>query len=745
MAWGTRRRGDDMTIALVQSIALNPSASISTRIFASPVTSGNTIVVCVNANAGATPPTSVTDSVGNTYQPYLTVVNPTNPTSAIWYADNVTGGASVQVTVHYSYNAQAQGFIAEISSTVGNLSPEVGHGNFDQTGPAIAGPITTTKAEEIGFCLVQVNGGGTALAAPSGWTSLEVVGGTQPSQISYQIFSTIQTAYTASWTIPGTVWSAGIATFAAQTPVAAFSGTPLTGTVSLSVAFTDASTGAPSSWLWIFGDGATSTAQNPTHSYATPGVYNVSLTATNSLGSSSLSKTAYVLVTPVAVTPQQSQSGRAVSLVAVSQGNVYVAFPGGGFWTAATNATGKTLATTGVVRSASNNQKLWYADGTTWLYYDPSVNSVLNWTASAGSLPGSNLTPVDFPREICTWRGRTVVSGIKGDPQNWFMSAVNDPTNWNYFPFPSVSTMAIAGNNSPLGLIGDVITCLIPYTDEILIFGGDHTIWMCMGDPASGGGSITLVSASLGMAWGNPWCMGPDGTIYFFSNKTGIYQFIPGQSVPVRMSQQIEQLLVNVDTGANIIRMQWNDSMQGFHTYITPTSGAAVATHLFWEIRTGAWWTDVFQSTNHNPLCCVTLDGNTPGDRHPLVGSWDGYVRSFDPTAASDDGFPVSSSVVIGPLLTKDLDDVLLKDIQGILGSASGQVTYAVYVGATAEIALASAPVSSGTWMAGRNLTSYVRRAGHAIYIKLTAASAWAMETIRARVAGQNKVRRRGY
>ncbi len=41
--------------------------------------------------------------------------------------------------------------------------------------------------------------------------------------------------------------------------------------------FTDASTNA-SSWLWNFGDGATSTVQNPTHTYATGGNYNVRLT-----------------------------------------------------------------------------------------------------------------------------------------------------------------------------------------------------------------------------------------------------------------------------------------------------------------------------------------------------------------------------------------------------------------------------------------------------------------------------------
>lgn len=47
----------------------------------------------------------------------------------------------------------------------------------------------------------------------------------------------------------------------------------------LAVQFTDTSTGSPSTWLWNFGDGGTSTLQNPQHTYNTPGIYTVSLTA----------------------------------------------------------------------------------------------------------------------------------------------------------------------------------------------------------------------------------------------------------------------------------------------------------------------------------------------------------------------------------------------------------------------------------------------------------------------------------
>ena len=76
-------------------------------------------------------------------------------------------------------------------------------------------------------------------------------------------------------------------------PVANFSGNPTSGVAPLTVAFTDLSSGSPTSWSWTFGDSGTSTAQSPSHQYAA-GTYTVSLTATNAQGSDSETKTNYI-------------------------------------------------------------------------------------------------------------------------------------------------------------------------------------------------------------------------------------------------------------------------------------------------------------------------------------------------------------------------------------------------------------------------------------------------------------------
>jgi hypothetical protein len=426
-------------------------------------------------------------------------------------------------------------------------------------------------------------------------------------------------------------------------------------------------------------------------------------------------------------------------LVGVAGGTVAVAYAGQ--WHAVTS--GNQLDSTApVIRSAVNNGYLYFADGSHWFRYNPATNTLENWAATSGALPVDNSG--NAPRLIATWRGRTCLSGLQYDPRNVFMSAVSDPTNWNYNPLAVTPTQAIVFNASPFGLVGDVVTCLAPYNDDILMIGGDHSLWVMNGDPMAGG-RLDLVSDGIGVAFGNPWCKDPYGNLFFVSNLMGLYQMVPNQGPPTRVSQQIEQILAGFNVNTMVFRMIWDDAIQGLHVYCTDYTTPKVATHLFWEQRTGAWWTDVFGNNNHNPKCVHVYNGNSASDRVALLGSWDGYLRCFQMGAPNDDGTAITSKVLIGPLLTKDQDDIMCKDLQGIMGANSGTVTYSVLTGTTAETTLNNAPVVTGKWIAGRNYNTFVRSSGHGVWVQLSATTPWAMETIRARMAGLGKVRRRGY
>ncbi len=59
---------------------------------------------------------------------------------------------------------------------------------------------------------------------------------------------------------------------------------PVSGCAPLEIQFTDKSTGNPISWAWDFGDGNSSSEQNPDHTYNAPGNYTVTLTVTTDCG-----------------------------------------------------------------------------------------------------------------------------------------------------------------------------------------------------------------------------------------------------------------------------------------------------------------------------------------------------------------------------------------------------------------------------------------------------------------------------
>ncbi|HWQ47636.1 MAG TPA: PKD domain-containing protein [Methanosarcina sp.] len=86
-------------------------------------------------------------------------------------------------------------------------------------------------------------------------------------------------------------------TATSQTPTADFWGSPLSGKTPLKVVFTETSKGSPTKWKWDFGDGKYSTEKSPMHTYSAAGTYTVKLTATNTAGSSTKTKSKYIKVT----------------------------------------------------------------------------------------------------------------------------------------------------------------------------------------------------------------------------------------------------------------------------------------------------------------------------------------------------------------------------------------------------------------------------------------------------------------
>ena len=90
------------------------------------------------------------------------------------------------------------------------------------------------------------------------------------------------------------------------TPTALFTADKFTTYQGVPVNFTSTSYKG-TSWSWTFGDAGTSTSENPTHSYITAGVYNVTLTINS--GASSLTKTGFIHILPNRGTPYTLAQG----------------------------------------------------------------------------------------------------------------------------------------------------------------------------------------------------------------------------------------------------------------------------------------------------------------------------------------------------------------------------------------------------------------------------------------------------
>jgi len=111
-----------------------------------------------------------------------------------------------------------------------------------------------------------------------------------------------------------------------QPPVSDFTAEPRVGDPPLTVTFHDLSYGQVSEYLWSFGDGSTSTLQNPVHTYFVPGSYTVSLLVSNAYGSNRRTAADFIVIgsPPVAkflAEPSGGQAPLTVQFTDLSTGN----------------------------------------------------------------------------------------------------------------------------------------------------------------------------------------------------------------------------------------------------------------------------------------------------------------------------------------------------------------------------------------------------------------------------------------
>ena len=172
---------------------------------------------------------------------------------------------------------------------------------------------TATAAPTRGDAPVTVvfTGGTTGGTAPNTYAWGFGDGGTSTAANPSHAYATPGT-YTAVFTVTdatGHGASASVTVTVNPKPAASAAASPTAGNVPLTVSFTGSATGGftPYGYAWSFGDGASSTAQSPGHTYTVAGSYQATLTVTDAVGVNVTATTATITITGPLVSAAHAQ------------------------------------------------------------------------------------------------------------------------------------------------------------------------------------------------------------------------------------------------------------------------------------------------------------------------------------------------------------------------------------------------------------------------------------------------------
>lgn len=371
---------------------------------------------------------------------------------------------------------------------------------------------------------------------------------------------------------------------------------------------------------------------------------------------------------------------RETSIVSVCGGNIYVGTINGGM-ILASGGTAQ-LIETSKPQMASSSGLCWFVDGVHFVQLDLSTKSITAYTVLEPAMGGETADTLGLYTLICVWRDRIVLAASTEFPQNFIMSRQSKYQDWDYSQ--EDGSAAFAGNataptsnNSGAGAVGDPLNCLMPFSDDVLILGGDHTVHKIEGDPAAGG-QILLISDSVGTLGSDAWDSDSDGNLYFVGTG-GFYRMGSNSNVLENLSKgSVRDYFTKIDRVNQYVTCTWDTDRRGIHIHVTDVNQPSTAPiHLFWDMESGGFFPIQFPQ-NHGPISAVTYDGDAAGDRALLIGGRDGNIRKLDATVLLDDGATIDSFCFIGPISPYgDVTLGTLQDLSIITGDHNNDTVYA--------------------------------------------------------------------
>ncbi|MCB9234744.1 MAG: PKD domain-containing protein [Bacteroidia bacterium] len=264
-----------------------------------------------------------------------------------------------------------------------------------------------------------------------------------------------------------------------QPPVSQFTANNTSGCGSLAVTFTDQSTNSPTSWAWNFGDGNTSTSQNPSHTYSSPGTYTVTLVATNTAGNDSEVKTNYITVFAA---PTASISGSVNATCGNSNGSATATQSGGtGPFTYSWNTT--------PVQTTATATNLGAGSYTVTVTDANSCNSTANVTLTNIAGPGVSITSSQNSSCLGNDGSATALATGGTGPISY---------SWNTTPVQTTATATNLAAGSYTVTVTDANTCTATANVTITSAGAPTVSISSFTDESCGDSSGTATAAGSG-------------------------------------------------------------------------------------------------------------------------------------------------------------------------------------------------------------------------------------------------------
>jgi len=384
------------------------------------------------------------------------------------------------------------------------------------------------------------------------------------------------------------------------------------------------------------------------------------------------------------------------ALIAVCDGNVWLARDETSISKIASNQ----FVRSGPVSLEVQGQRVYGLDGVNVRVIDPTLPSVdpVGGTTAATAFPGATeVSPGVFQTGttrmtiISAFLDRLAVAGDPQDPQNVYLSATGDPTNFDLGADPPGQAFALSAAYP--GRIGEPVTALQQSSKGVLVIGNPNQIWQLTGDPAVVAfPDVSPLSLNIGISGKNAMTLVSDGVLLAHSPSEGLLKIqsqVGGVSEPTSVSTPILTQSITFpasnrdDYLTQVIR---DPARNNTHVFLTPkTSGSAV--HFCYSERVGqfvpgagGFFPDRFDDSIGPTASCLWRGKLILGTRYGALLKFGRTVES------SDDGTVFTSQM---PLTILDLEgtdnDTILHKAKITLALDSDPIDFRVYGGRSVE------------------------------------------------------------